>query len=70
MLTRRPHNDGRLLVTPHTAWSCPEALTRAAVETAMLFLREGRPRNVVNARSSEAEHPGLIAPFKAEAQFA
>lgn len=42
----------RLLVTPHAAWSSPESVSdarRLAVETAMLFLRQGRLRNLVNA---------------------
>ncbi len=41
----------RLLVTPHAAWSSPESVSdarRLAVETAMLYLREGRLRNLVN----------------------
>jgi phosphoglycerate dehydrogenase-like enzyme len=42
----------RLLLTPHAAWSSPESVRdarRLAVETAMLYLREGRLRNLVNA---------------------
>ena len=42
----------RLIVTPHAAWSSPESVSdarRLAVETAMLYLREGRLRNLVNA---------------------
>ena len=42
----------RLIVTPHAAWSSPESVgdaRRLAVETAMLYLREGRLRNLVNA---------------------
>jgi D-3-phosphoglycerate dehydrogenase len=41
----------RLIVTPHAAWSSPESVAdarRLAVETAMLYLREGRLRNLVN----------------------
>jgi phosphoglycerate dehydrogenase-like enzyme len=41
----------RLIVTPHAAWSSPESVSdarRLAVETAMLYLREGRLRNLVN----------------------
>jgi D-3-phosphoglycerate dehydrogenase len=41
----------RLLITPHAAWSSPESVSdarRLAVETAMLYLREGRLRNLVN----------------------
>lgn len=47
-----PMVGNRLLVTPHAAWSSPESVSdarRLAVETAMLFLREGRLRNLVNA---------------------
>jgi D-3-phosphoglycerate dehydrogenase len=42
----------RLILTPHAAWSSPESVSdarRLAVETAMLYLREGRLRNLVNA---------------------
>ena len=42
----------RLIVTPHAAWSSPESVAdarRLAVETAMLYLCEGRLRNLVNA---------------------
>lgn len=42
----------RLILTPHAAWSSPESVSdarRLAVETAMLYLREGRIRNLVNA---------------------
>lgn len=42
----------RLIVTPHAAWSSPESVAdarRLAVETAMLYLREGKIRNLVNA---------------------
>src|SRR6202020_2612583 len=42
----------RLIVTPHAAWSSPESVSdarRLAVETAMLYLREGKLRNLVNA---------------------
>lgn len=42
---------GRLIVTPHAAWSSPESAAdarRLAVETAMLYLRQGRLRNLVN----------------------
>ena len=41
----------RLIVTPHAAWSSPESVSdarRLAVETAMLYLREGKLRNLVN----------------------
>ena len=41
----------RLIVTPHAAWSSPESRAdarRLSVETAMLYLREGRLRNLVN----------------------
>ena len=43
--------DGRLIMTPHSAWSSPESAAdarRLAVETAMIYLREGRLRNLVN----------------------
>lgn len=42
----------RLIVTPHAAWSSPESVAdarRLAVETAMLYLRDGKIRNLVNA---------------------
>jgi phosphoglycerate dehydrogenase-like enzyme len=42
----------RLLLTPHAAWSSPESVSdarRLAVETAMLYLRDGRLRNLINA---------------------
>jgi phosphoglycerate dehydrogenase-like enzyme len=42
----------RLIVTPHAAWSSPESVSdarRLSVETAMLYLREGKLRNLVNA---------------------
>jgi phosphoglycerate dehydrogenase-like enzyme len=41
----------RLIVTPHAAWSSPESVSdarRLAVETAMLYLRNGQLRNLVN----------------------
>ena len=41
----------RLIVTPHAAWSSPESVSdarRLSVETAMLYLREGKLRNLVN----------------------
>jgi phosphoglycerate dehydrogenase-like enzyme len=41
----------RLVLTPHAAWSSPESVgdaRRLAVETAMLYLRDGRLRNLVN----------------------
>ena len=47
----RAANDGRLILTPHAAWSSPESredARRLSVETAMLYLREGRLRNLVN----------------------
>ena len=43
--------DGRLIMTPHSAWSSPESAAdarRLAVETAVMYLREGRLRNLVN----------------------
>jgi phosphoglycerate dehydrogenase-like enzyme len=46
-----PILGNRLIVTPHAAWSSPESVAdarRLAVETAMLYLREGRLRNLVN----------------------
>ncbi len=45
----------RLIVTPHAAWSSPESVSdarRLAVETAMLYLREGKLRNLVNVPSA------------------
>jgi D-3-phosphoglycerate dehydrogenase len=45
----------RLIVTPHAAWSSPESVSdarRLAVETAMLYLRDGKLRNLVNVPSS------------------
>jgi len=42
---------GRLILTPHAAWSSPQSredARRLAVETAMLYLRTGRLRNLVN----------------------
>jgi len=47
----------RLLITPHAAWSSPESVSdarRLAVETAMLYLREGRLRNLVNTPAHDA----------------
>ena len=47
----------RLLITPHAAWSSPESVSdarRLAVETAMLYLREGRLRNLVNTPAQGA----------------
>jgi D-3-phosphoglycerate dehydrogenase len=47
-----PMVGDRLIVTPHAAWSSPESVSdarRLAVETAMLYLREGKLRNVVSA---------------------
>jgi phosphoglycerate dehydrogenase-like enzyme len=41
----------RLIVTPHAAWSSPESVAdarRLAVETAMLYLRDRKLRNLVN----------------------
>ncbi len=43
--------DGRLILTPHSAWSSPESAAdarRLAVETAVMYLREGKLRNLVN----------------------
>jgi phosphoglycerate dehydrogenase-like enzyme len=45
--------DGRLLLTPHAAWSSPESVhdaRRLSVETAVLYLKHGILRNCVNAR--------------------
>jgi phosphoglycerate dehydrogenase-like enzyme len=42
----------RLILTPHAAWSSPESVSdarRLSVETAMLYLRQGRLRNLVNS---------------------
>lgn len=47
----------RLILTPHAAWSSPESVAdarRLAVETAMLYLREGKLRNLVNTPRSRA----------------
>ena len=44
--------DGRLIVTPHAAWASPESRAdarRLSTETAMLYLRSGTLRNLVNA---------------------
>jgi phosphoglycerate dehydrogenase-like enzyme len=52
-----PMIGDRLLVTPHAAWSSPESVAdarRLAVETAMLYLREGRLRNLVNSPAAGA----------------
>jgi phosphoglycerate dehydrogenase-like enzyme len=41
----------RFIVTPHAAWSSPESRAdarRLSVETAMMYLREGKLRNLVN----------------------
>ncbi|MCX5496609.1 C-terminal binding protein [Kaistia dalseonensis] len=41
----------RLLLTPHAAWSSPESAAdarRLAVETVMLYLQDGKLRNLVN----------------------
>ena len=41
----------RLILTPHAAWSSPESQAdarRLSAETAILYLREGRLRNLVN----------------------
>lgn len=41
----------RLILTPHAAWSSPESAAdarRLAVETAVMYLREGKLRNGVN----------------------
>lgn len=49
---RDPMIGGRLILTPHAAWSSPESAAdarRLSAETAMLYLREGRLRNLVNA---------------------
>jgi D-3-phosphoglycerate dehydrogenase len=42
----------RLVLTPHAAWFSPQSAAdarRLSVETAMLYLREGRLRNLINA---------------------
>jgi len=42
---------GRLILTPHSAWSSPESAEdarRLSVETALMYLREGALRNLVN----------------------
>jgi phosphoglycerate dehydrogenase-like enzyme len=46
-----PMVGDRLILTPHAAWSSPESVAdarRLAVETAMLYLRDGKLRNLVN----------------------
>ena len=51
----------RLIVTPHAAWSSPESVRdarRLAVETAMLYLREGKLRNLVNTPSGQGPQGG------------
>jgi len=43
--------EDRLLLTPHAAWSSPESAAdarRLAVETALMYLRDGKLRNLVN----------------------
>jgi phosphoglycerate dehydrogenase-like enzyme len=52
---RDPMVGDRLILTPHAAWSSPESVNdarRLAVETAMLYLREGKLRNLVSSPSS------------------
>lgn len=47
----------RLILTPHAAWSSPESVAdarRLAVETAMLYLRHGKLRNLVNTPVTHA----------------
>jgi lactate dehydrogenase-like 2-hydroxyacid dehydrogenase len=47
----------RLLVTPHAAWASPESVRdarRLSVETAMLYLRTGRLRNLVGGARAGA----------------
>jgi D-3-phosphoglycerate dehydrogenase len=47
---------GRLLLTPHAAWSSPESrddARRLSAETLLLYLRDGTLRNCVNARELE-----------------
>ncbi len=46
--------DDRLIVTPHAAWSSPESRAdarRLSSETAMLYLRNGTLRNLVNGEN-------------------
>ncbi|MDP1730976.1 MAG: C-terminal binding protein [Devosia sp.] len=53
--------EGRLIVTPHAAWSSPESredARRLSVETAMLYLRDGRLRNLVNAEHLQHQRRG------------
>lgn len=41
----------RFIVTPHAAWSSPESRAdarRLSVQTSMMYLRDGRLRNLVN----------------------
>lgn len=57
----------RLLITPHAAWSSPESSSdarRLAVETAMLYLREGRLRNLVNAPAHGAYRGNAARPHQ------
>ncbi|MCB1488888.1 MAG: C-terminal binding protein [Bauldia sp.] len=52
-----PLVGNRLLLTPHAAWSSPQSVAdarRLAVETAMLFLRHGKLRNLVNTPRLDA----------------
>ena len=52
----------RLLVTPHAAWSSPESVAdarRLAVETALLYLRENKLRNLVNAPARDVLRPAV-----------
>jgi phosphoglycerate dehydrogenase-like enzyme len=52
-----PMVGDRLLVTPHAAWSSPESVAdarRLSVETAMLYLRDGKLRNLLNTPAQGA----------------
>lgn len=51
---------GRLILSPHAAWSSPESVVdarRLAVETALLHLRDGRLRNLVNGSELATPRP-------------
>ena len=53
-----PMVGDRLIVTPHAAWFSPESANdarRLSVETAMLYLREGKLRNLIDSHSSAGQ---------------
>lgn len=58
-----PIVGNRLILTPHAAWSSPESVAdarRLAVETAMLYLRNGQLRNLVN-NPKQSRHGSAVA---------